>query len=164
MEMLNTKNQVTGAVSLQRTKAETTNVFGLVDANAVSGLDAPFNFTHRFSQFVSLRLRYQHTLLTTNVTPFFANRQNIAGSAGIGGVNQDPVNWGPPTLVFSSGIAGLSSARYASNRDRVDAVGGETIWSRGRHTITAGGDARVRRLDIVSQQNDTLRDRLYCVR
>ena len=153
MEMLNTKNQVTGAVSLQRTKAETTNVFGLVDANAVSGLDAPFNFTHRFSQFVSLRLRYQHTLLTTNVTPFFANRENIAGNAGIAGVNQEPVNWGPPTLVFSSGIAGLSSAQYASNHDRVDAVGGETIWSRGRHTITAGGDARVRRLDIASQQN-----------
>ena len=153
METLNTKNQLTGNVSLQRTKTESANVLGFVDATAVSGIDVPINWTHRFSQFLSMRLRYQHTRLATDVTPYFANRENIAGEAGIGGNNQDPVNWGPPALTFSSGIAGLSSAQYASNHDRTHALGGESIWSHGRHTITAGGDARIRRLDVVSQQN-----------
>ena len=153
METLNLKNQLTGNVSLQRTATETGHVFGFVDAGTVSGIDVPITFYHRFSQFLSMRLRYQYTRLATDMTPYFANRENVAGDAGIGGSNQDPVNWGPPTLNFSSGIAGLSSAQYASNRDRTHGFGGESIWSRGRHTITAGGDARIRRLDIVSQQN-----------
>ena len=169
METLNPKNQLTGNVSLQRTTTDTANVFGFVDAGTVSGIDVPITFYHRFSQFLSMRLRYQHTRLATDVTPHFANRENVAGDAGIGGINQDPVNWGPPTLNFSSGIAGLSSAQFASNRDRTHGLGGESIWSRGRHTITAGGDARVRRLDIVSQQNargdvhvHRRRDRIGC--
>ncbi len=153
METLNLRNQLTGNVSLQRTTTDTANVFGFVDAGTVSGIDVPITFYHRFSQFLSMRLRYQHTRLATDVTPYFANRENVAGDAGIGGINQDPVNWGPPTLTFASGIAGLSSAQFASNRDLTHGVGGESIWSRGRHTITAGGDTRVRRLDIVSQQN-----------
>jgi hypothetical protein len=153
MQTLNLKNQLTGNVSIQRTRTDTANVFGFVDAGAVSGIDVPITFYHRFSQFLSMRLRYQYTRLTTDVTPYFANRENIAGDAGIGGINQDPVNWGPPALAFSSGIAGLSSPQYASNHDRTHGVGGETIWSHGRHTITTGGDARIRRLDVVSQQN-----------
>ncbi len=153
LETLNLKNQLTGNMSLQRTRTETANVFGFVDTGTVSGIDLPITFTHRFSQFLSLRIRYQLTRLTTNVTPYFANRENVAGDAGIGGVNQDPSNWGPSALAFSSGLAGLSSAQFASNHDRTHAFGGETIWSHGRHTVTAGGDARVRRLDIESQQN-----------
>jgi len=153
MQTLNSKNQLTGNVSIQRTRTDTANVFGFVDAGAVSGVDVPIAFYHRFSQFLSMRLRYQYTRLTTDVTPYFANRENIAGDAGIGGVNQDPVNWGPPALAFSSGIAGLSSPQYASNHDWTHGFGGESIWSHGRHTITTGGDARIRRLDVVSQQN-----------
>ena len=74
------------------------------------------NWSHRFSQFLSLRLRYQFTRLTNDVTPYFANRTNVSGDAGIAGNNQDPVNWGPPRLLFSSGIAGLGSAQAASNQ------------------------------------------------
>ena len=54
------------------------------------------NWSHRFSQFFSLRLRYQFTRLTTEATPYFANRTNVSGDAGIAGNNQDPANWGPP--------------------------------------------------------------------
>jgi hypothetical protein len=153
MQTLNPKNQLTGNVSIQRTRPLPRTCSAFLDAGAVSGVDVPITLYHRFSQFLSMRLRYQYTRLATDVTPYFANRENIAGDAGIGGVNQDPVNWGPPALTFSSGIAGLSSAQYTSNRDRTHGFGGESIWSHGRHTITAGGDARIRRLDVVSQQN-----------
>ena len=37
------------------------------------------------------------------------------GAAGIAGNDQSPVNWGPPALTFSSGVAGLSSAPYLSS-------------------------------------------------
>jgi trimeric autotransporter adhesin len=153
IEAFNPRNQLFGNVSLQRTRTNAANLFGFVDATAVSGVDAPVNWTHRFSQFFTLRLRYQHTRLATHVTPYFANRDNVSGNAGIAGNNQDPVNWGPPALSFSSGIAGLAAAQYASNHDRTDAAGAEVIWNHGRHNVTAGGDLKRRRLDIVAQQN-----------
>ena len=57
MQTLNPKNQLTGNVSIQRTRTDTANVFGFVDAGAVSGIDVPITFYHRFSQFLSMRLR-----------------------------------------------------------------------------------------------------------
>ena len=47
----------------------------------VSGLDAAINWSHRFSQFFTLRTRYQLNRLTTEVTPYFANRMNVSGDA-----------------------------------------------------------------------------------
>jgi hypothetical protein len=109
--------------------------------------------SHRFSPFLSLRLRYQFTGLTTSVTPYFADRTNVSGESGIGGNNQDPINWGPPTLIFSSGTAGLSSAQDAWNRTLTNAVGAESLWSRGRHAITLGGDLRRQQWNVQSQQD-----------
>jgi len=152
-ETLNTKNQLYGNVSWQRTRTESGSIFGFVDTSAVSGIDAPINWSHRISQFVSVRLRYQYTALTTDSTPFFANVENVSGDAGIAGNNQDPANFGPPTLLFSSGVATLGTAQYGSNRDRTHAAGAETLWNHGRHNVTIGGDYRRRLLDVVSQQN-----------
>src|SRR5262249_12467873 len=153
IETVTNKTQMYGSVSFQRTATDTGNLFGFVDSNAVSGIDAPITWSHRYTQFFSLRLRYQFTSLTTRTTPFFSNRENVSGNAGITGNSQDPVNWGPPNLTFASGIAALSSAQYASNGDRTHAAGGEIQIGRGRHNVTLGGDVRARHLDIVSQQN-----------
>jgi len=152
-ETLNPRNQLFGTISVQRTTTESANLFGFADKSRVSGIDAPVNWSHRFSQFFSLRLRAQYTALSTHVTPYFANRENVSGNAGIIGNNQDPVNWGPPALQFSSGYASLSSLQYASNDDRTLGWGAETLWNHGRHNITAGGDVKRRRLDVFSQQN-----------
>jgi len=153
IEAITNKTQMYGSIAVQRTATDSSNLFGFVDSNAVSGVDAPINWSHRYSQLFALRVRYQFTSLTTHTTPYFANRENIAGNAGITGNDQTPVNWGPPNLIFSSGIAGLSSAQYASNTDRTHAAGGEIQMGRGRHNVTLGGDLRTRHLDVVSQQN-----------
>jgi len=150
---LNTRNQLFGTLAYQRTTTDSANVFGFVDSNRVSGLDVPINWSHRFAPVFTLRLRYQFTQLTRQVTPFFANRENISGAAGIAGNDQAPVNWGPPALTFSSGVAGLSSAPYLSSRDRTHGWMAEALWTRGRHNLTFGGDFKLRRLDILSQQD-----------
>jgi len=150
---LDNKNQLFGTIAYQRTTTDAGNVFGFVDSSRVSGLDVPINWSHRFSQILNLRLRYQFTQLARQVTPYFANRENIAGAAGISGSNQDPLNWGPPTLVFSSGIAGLSTAQYLSSHDRTHAWTAEALWSRGRHNVTFGGDFKLRHFDVFSQQD-----------
>ena len=58
-----------------------------------------------------VRIRYQF-LRQTNVHAALRRSRKRLGRAGIDGNNQDPVNWGPPALVFSSGIAGLATGQY----------------------------------------------------
>ena len=153
IQSINQKNQLFGNVSFQRMATDGANIFNWIDKNVVTGVDAPVNWSHRFNQFMTVRLRYQYTALITHATPFFANQRNVSGEAGITGNDQDPQNWGPPNLTFASGIAGLSSAQYASNTDQTHAGGGEVLWNHGRHNVTYGGDIKTRHLDIVQQQN-----------
>ena len=87
------------------------------------------------------------------MTPYFANRTNVSGDAGIAGNNQDPINWGPPRLQFSSGIAGIGHAQAAANSNSTHAGGVEILNGRGRHTLTFGGDVRRQRWNILSQQD-----------
>ena len=146
------RNQIFGNFAYQRTTTESTNLFGFMDANQVSGVDTAINWSHRYSQSFSLRARYQFTRLTTQLTPYFANRTNVSGDAGIAGNAQDPVNWGPPSLIFTS-IEGLADGRYTFNRNQTHAGNVESLMSRGRHSLTFGGDIRHQHLDVLSQQD-----------
>ena len=85
--------------------------------------------------------------------PYFENRQNISGEAGITGNNQDPTNWGPPALAFSSGIAQLMDQQSAFNRNRTDAFSESIAIYRGRHNITIGGDLRKQQYNDFFQQD-----------
>jgi hypothetical protein len=100
-----------------------------------------------------MRARYQFTRQTNNTRPYFANLINVSGDAGIAGNNQDPVNWGPPSLAFASDLAGLSDARYSSSRNATHLWSSELSRFRGRHTVTLGGEARMHNTDIVGQQD-----------
>jgi hypothetical protein len=147
------RNQVFGNTAYQQTTTDAASVFAFVDSTRVSGVDTTINWSHRLSQFRWVRFRYQFTRLTTEVTPYFANRTNVSGEAGIGGNNQDPINWGPPRLIFSSGVAGLGTAQNVLNRSQTHAWGAESLWSRGRHNITVGGDVRPQHWTVFSQQD-----------
>jgi len=153
IQSINPKNQLFGNVSFQRTATDSGNIFNWIDKNAVTGVDAPINLSHRFNQFMTLRLRYQYTALFTHTTPFFSGQRNVSGDAGITGNNQDPENWGPPNLAFASGVAGFGSPQFASNTDQTHSAGGEVLWNHGRHNLTYGGDLKTRRLNIDQQQN-----------
>src|SRR5499427_5761579 len=145
------RNQVFGNVAVQRTTTDASNVFAFVDSTRLSGIDTTINWSHRFSQFRSIRLRYQFTRLSNDVTPYFAYRTNVSGEAGVAANNQDPVNWGPPRLTFSSGIVGLATAQAADNHNITHGAGAESLWTHGRHNITFGGDVRRQTWDVLSQ-------------
>src|SRR6185503_20125103 len=146
------RNQMFGNFAYQRTTTDATNVFGFMDATEVSGVDTAINWSHRYSPFFVARSRYQFTRLTTEVTPYFANRTNVSGDAGIAGNAQDPLNWGPPSLIFST-VEGLTDGKYTFNRNQTHAWNLEGLLSRGRHSITFGGDVRNQHFDVQSQQD-----------
>jgi hypothetical protein len=154
-------NQFFGNLAYQRQTAETTSLFDFKDSTASSGLDTAVNWSHRFShgfngfgaQFFSIHFKYEFSRLVTDVTPYFANLTNVSGEADISGNDQEPLNWGPPNLIFSSGVAGLSEPQYARNVNQTQAFSYDSLWNRGRHSIAFGADIRRQQFNIFSQNN-----------
>src|SRR5262249_55737441 len=116
----NMKNQMNGQLGFQKSSADTPSIFGFLDTTDTTGLNTTVNFSHRFTTRFFARFGFQYSRLTTRTTPFFANGKggNISGNAGILGNNQDPSNWGPPTLGFSSGISALTDANSSLDRNQ----------------------------------------------
>lgn len=150
---LGRKDQLYGNFNLQSTRAGSTNLFGFVDSTASLGINTNINWSHRFSQRIFLSAGYRFSRLRTLIRPEFENRENISGEAGIGGNDQDAANWGPPALNFSSGIAPLSDANSAFNRNRTDNLSSSVLLRRGRHNISAGGDFRKQQFNEFFEQN-----------
>jgi len=150
---INAKNQVYGGFAFQSARTATPNLFGFLDASDVLGLNSRINWSHHLGTRLSLNLGYQFSRLATETNPYWARRENVSGDTGILGNNQDPVNWGPPSLAFSSGLAGLSDALSAFDRNQTDAWSSSLLWSRDRHNITMGGDFRRQQFNYLGQQN-----------
>ena len=139
---LGRKDQLYGNFDLQSTRADSVSLFRFVDAADTLGLNTNVNWAHRFNQHVFGYLSYRFSRLRTLERPQFEHRENIAGEAGIGGDDQDPAQWGPPALNFSSGITALSDAQSEFNRNRTDGISPSASIYRRRHNITVGGDVR----------------------
>ena len=152
-EYFNPKNQLYGMFAYQSTRTATPNIFGFLDNSDLTGINTNLNWSHRLSQRVFITAGYQFSRLATLSKPFWDGRANVSGQAGIMGNNQDPANWGPPTLAFSSGIAGLSDAQFSRNRNQTDGASYSLLWSRYRHNIKFGGDFRRRQFNYLAQQD-----------
>jgi len=147
------KNQVSGGFSFQSSRTSNPNLFGFTDSGNTLGINTNANWIHHFGQRVFLSLVYRYSRQSNMLTPFWANRENISGDAGITGNNQDPVNWGPPGLNFSSGIQPLSDGISANNRNQTSAVSASVSWNRIRHNFTFGGDFRRQEFNYLTQQD-----------
>ncbi len=150
---LDRKDQIYGRFAFQSTRTDSPNLFGFEDTTDILGLAASANWWHRLNQHWFLTVGYQYSRMATRVTPFFENRENVSGEAGISGNNQTPMNWGPPALTFSSGIAGLSDAQSSFNRNQTGGISYSMLWNRGAHNITFGGDYRRQEFNYLSQQD-----------
>jgi hypothetical protein len=150
---ITTGSQLQGTLGYQHSSADGTSLFGFDSRTRGSGLDTQLTYTSRFGFRTQLRATYQFTRQTSESVPYFADRLNVSGQAGIGGNNQDPENWGPPSLVFSSGLAGLSDANPQRSQNLTHGGGAEIFMSRGRHNLTLGGNLRRSHVNILSQRN-----------
>jgi hypothetical protein len=152
---LGRRDQVYGGFNFQSTRAATVSLFGFVDATGSLGMNANIHWTHRVSPHLFFFTAYTFSRFRTEVTPNFDDRENVSGpdDANIGGNDQDPADWGPPSLSFTSGTAALSEANSAFNRSQTDGMSASVGIYRGRHNIAAGGDFRKQDYNDFFEQN-----------
>lgn len=146
-------DQISGSFAWQSTRRDATDLFGFLDTADALGFNASVNWTRRFATHFLLTLGYRFSRQSSSVMPYFAYRDNVSATAGITGNNQDPANWGPPALTFSSGIAGLSDVQRSSTHNQASAVSASVSWVRGRHNIKLGGDFRRQQFNVLAQQD-----------
>jgi len=142
-----------GGFAFESIRADSSSLFGFRDATGTLGMNANASWQHRMNHGVYTTIGYKFSRLRTLVTPYFAGSTNVGGNAGILGISQAPTDWGPPTLIFSSGIATLSDAQSAFNRNRTEAFSPSLRYYRGRHNITLGGDFRRQEFNYFTQQD-----------
>ena len=150
---LGRRDELYGNFNFQSARASSANLFGFVDKTDTLGINTNINWSHRFNQRLFMYGGYRFSRLRTQIVPYFENRQNISGDAGISGNNQDPTNWGPPALTFSSGITPLVDQQSAFNRNRTDGFSGSVGLYRGRHNFTVGADLRKQQFNDFYQQD-----------
>ena len=150
---LGRRDQLYGTFNLQSTRGGNTNLFGFVDTTDTLGINSNINWSHRLKPQIFVYASYKFSRLRTLVKPYFENSENVSGDAGISGNDQDPANWGPPALGFSSGTAALSDANSSFDRNRTDAFSASTGIYHGHHNVTAGVDFREQQYNDFFQQN-----------
>lgn len=147
------KNFLYGFYAFQRTASDNNNEFGFLDGTRSLGQNAQANWQHRFSQRLFAHFQVQFSRYSSKSDPFFANRANVSGDAGITGNDQQPLNWGPPTLAFSSGISSLNDGVASVTHNQTTQFTYDSSWNRGRHNLTWGADYKRLQFNNIGQAN-----------
>jgi Carboxypeptidase regulatory-like domain len=150
---LTTKDQLSGQFGYQYQSNNNPNIFDFIDTGNGQGINVQLNEQHRYTPRTFGNLQVQFSRQSNRLNPFFANRQNVSGEAGITGNNQEPVNYGPPSLFFSSGINGLSDGNSSFTRNQTTGISYTTTWIHGRHNVQYGGDFRWQQFNSLAQAN-----------
>jgi hypothetical protein len=147
------RDQIYGGYSFESTRWSSINLFGFVDRQDVLGMTANIHWMHRYTPHLFVTTSYTFSRLRTRLTPNFENRVNISGAAGIEGNDQDPADWGPPALNFTSGIVGLSDGNSEYDRNRSDETSVSAYLYHGRHNFTGGFDVTKEDYNWLAQEN-----------
>ncbi|MFZ0394281.1 MAG: carboxypeptidase regulatory-like domain-containing protein [Terracidiphilus sp.] len=150
---LGRKDQLYGGFAFQSTRSDSVNLFGFVDPSGTLGINSNLHWSHRVKPNLFLFTGYTFSRLRTEITPNFDDRMNVSANAGISGNDQDPADWGPPALGFSSGFTGLGDANSAFNRNRSDDLTASALIYRDKHDITVGGEFRKQEYNELFQQD-----------
>jgi hypothetical protein len=146
------KDSFSGGFTFQSVRSNTPNLFGFNDTTDSLGMNLNASWSHTITPRWHQTLTYQFSRQAIQVKPNFENVTNISGADGITGNNQDPTNWGPPSLNFSS-INGLSDGQSAHNRTQTQKVGYNMLWSHRSHSVQFGGEITRKEVNLLSQQD-----------
>ena len=146
-------NQFTGNFYFQSTRTDSPNLFGFVDRLNTTTVNGALSWSRRFTEYFSATANYTFNRTVSRTTPYFAGRWNVSGDLGITGNDQNPRNWGPPNLNFSSGIAGLLIGQYAFDRTQSSAISFNGTWNGGDHNLSFGIGFRREQLNLLSHRD-----------
>lgn len=146
------RNNLYGYFAFQRQAVDNPNEFGFLDKTNQLGINTQANWQHRFGQRMFAHFQVQFSRFSNELHPYWENRQNVSGDAGITGNDQSPTNWGPPALNFQE-ISPLSDGIASTTHNQTTAFEYDTTWSHGRHELTWGGDYKRLQFNSISQQN-----------
>ncbi len=146
-------NQISGNFVAMSTRSSSTSLFNFVDPTSSLGMNTSINWAHTVNRRLHTSLGYQFSRQSNRVTPYFENRENVSGQAGITGNDQDPAYWGPPALSFSSGVTGLADGQQSFTRNETNGVSLRVVWNRTPHNITGGFDFRRQEFNYLNQAN-----------
>jgi trimeric autotransporter adhesin len=147
------KNSVSGNFQFGGSRSSNPSIFGFLDKSNSLSIGTNINWNHRFTQRLSGQLGYSFTRQRSQWTPFFANKNNIQATAGITGASTASNFWGPPSLGFSGGIAGLNDGVSSYNRNETNAVSAQFYWNKFRHNLKFGGDFKRLEFNYLTQSN-----------
>jgi len=152
-QTISTKNRISGGIGYQGANSSTPNLFGFVDAATQRALNANASWSHNFTTRIISNLTYRYSRNRNLSSPFFSGRENVEGELGITGVSGDPINWGPPGLSFTQGMASLSDGAASLSRNQTSGVGESLIWIHNLHNVTVGTDFRRQQINPLSDSN-----------
>ncbi len=145
--------QMNGGFAFQHSDGQSPNLFDFTDHTNSLGMNTNVNLSHRIGTRMFLNLGMQYSRQSTVTTPFFANKTNVSGLAGITGNDQEPINFGPPSLGFSQGTAGLGDGIYSAVHNQTTGASTNLTWSHSPHNFQFGGDIRRQQFNTLSQSN-----------
>jgi hypothetical protein len=143
---LTARQQWTANLAFDRSTMTSTSPFAFVDRARSSSIDASLTWSYRRSSTRTLHARYGFIQNASSMMPYFANRVDVTREAGIADTDPAPASWGPPALMFASGLAGLGTALPAGRRTRTHALSADGVWLRGHHNVTYGAEWRPTRI------------------
>jgi len=149
----NNKHSLNGTFDIQTTRSDAPNLFQFSDGSRSKSINGAANWNYRKNPRFTSTFRYSFNRQISRALPYFANKINVSGVAGISGNNQDAPYWGPPNLNFSTGFSGLSDGRYSFNRTQNHAVAYAGFWNHGRHGLSWGADFRRTLLNTLAQDD-----------
>jgi hypothetical protein len=146
-------DNLNGSMALSSSRSDSPDVMGFTDSTNTKSVSSTVTWVHRFTPRVSANVRYAFTRNVSETLPYFGERIDVSGIAGVTGNDRDPRNWGPPALTFASGIARLSSGSYAFNRTQSNTIAYTSTWVYRRHAFGYGVDHQWQQYNLLAQSN-----------
>ena len=137
------QNNINFGLNWSRSSSNIVNPFpSLAGATRTQGLNASAGWTYGKGRVTSiLRVNYNHNHVST--TNLYSNVTDVSGPNGarIGGISDDPFDWGLPGISFTS-FGGLSDPTPRRELDQTYSISETVSWNRGKHNWRFGGDYR----------------------
>ena len=148
------RNFVSGLLAVSDTRGDSSNIFNFLDLRRSLGINSNISYRRMSGQRYSGTFTYSYSRNSNQALPYFSNRVNVSGAAGIAGNDQSPLYWGPPSLQFNqSQISGLNDGAASVSHNQTNAMAYVGTWSHGRHNLTFGGDFRWQQFNTISESN-----------